>query len=109
MNFNICRYARSNFTDETFREKMRAALSKMFKGKGYDDAIKDFLAHCRYSKGNAYNDVDAWASLNEMQVNIEGNNEVVNRLFYFALPPSQFALAAGAITKVSQTKKGWSK
>jgi hypothetical protein len=108
-NFSICGYARSSFTNESFKEKIRAALSKKFKGKGYDNAIEDFLAHCRYSTGTAYNDVDAWTSLNEVQMNIEGNNEVVNRLFYFALPPSQFAPAAAAITKVSQTKKGWSK
>lgn len=108
-NFSICGYARSKFTDESFKEKMRDALSKKFQGKGYDNEINDFLAHCRYARGNAYNDVNAWASLNEAQTNIEGNCEVVNRLFYFALPPSQFAPAAAAITKVAQTKKGWSK
>ncbi len=108
-NFNICGYARSNYTDESFQEKMRGALTKKFQGKGFQGDIEKFLSHCRYSRGNAYNDVDAWTLLNETQVGLEGSGETVNRLFYFALPPSQFAPAAAAITKVAQTTKGWNR
>lgn len=103
-SFSVVGYARSEYTDESFREKMREAIT----GKGDDAKIDDFLKNCRYQRGTAYNDVDAWKQLHQDQVKIEGGG-VANRLFYFAIPPEQFAPSAQAITEAAQTSTGWNR
>jgi glucose-6-phosphate 1-dehydrogenase len=104
-SFNIVGYARSDYTDKTFQEKMREAIVS----KGDDAKIDNFLQNCRYQRGEAYSDVNAWTQLHEEQSKIEGSSGVANRLFYFAIPPEQFAPSAQAITEAAQTKSGWNR
>ena len=89
-------------TDETFREKLRGRL------KGSSAIIDRFLSICHYKSGQYDSDEDfaslnAW--LNEVEntqchLYVQSDGHYVchkNRLFYFAIPPSQFTVVAKSI------------
>lgn len=82
-------------TDESFREKLRKAL------KGKQECIERFLSICYYQPGQ-YDSNEDFAKLDE-RLNMKENSQCTlyadasghyvckkNRLFYFAIPPSQF-------------------
>mgnify|MGYP003262701728 CR=1 FL=1 len=82
--------------DESFREKLRGAL------KDDSKCVECFLHICHYQSGqyDSKEDFDKLdASLNDMEMTqctryVENGTEHFfcnkNRLFYFAIPPSQF-------------------
>ena len=89
-------------TDATFREKLRGRL------KGSSAIIDRFLSICHYKSGQYDSDEDfaslnAW--LNEVEntqchLYVQSDGHYVchkNRLFYFAIPPSQFTVVAKSI------------
>lgn len=82
-------------TDESFREKLRKAL------KGKRECIERFLSICYYHPGQ-YDSNEDFTKLDEC-LNEKENSQCIlyadasgryvckkNRLFYFAIPPSQF-------------------
>ena len=82
--------------DESFREKLRGALKRNC------DCMEQFLHICHYQSGQ-YDSVEDFARLNDRLNDMEvtqclryvenGQERFVcskNRLFYYAIPPSQF-------------------
>ena len=103
-SLSIVGYARSAYTDDTFREKMRVAIGE----RGDRSKIDEFLGCCRYQRGETYDDIEAWVQLKLRQQTVE-DTVLANRLFYFAIPPEQFAPSARAITRAAQSSSGWNR
>jgi glucose-6-phosphate 1-dehydrogenase len=89
-------YARSNLTSEDLRAKLKPNLMK----RGIEEKIvDDFLAHCFYSSGESYSDVEGYSKLRgeiEEYEAATGMKEC-NRVFYCATPPDVFADVATTI------------
>ena len=90
-------------TDSSFREKLRSAL------KGDKESIDAFLSICYYHSGQ-YNSEEDFGKLNERLNEMENTQCHLyvqdatgryvckkNRLFYFAIPPSQFTTVSKSI------------
>ncbi|KAK8822061.1 hypothetical protein WA538_000156 [Blastocystis sp. DL] len=108
----IVGYARTPMTDATFREKLRGRL------KGSSAIIDRFLSICHYKSGQYDSDEDfaslnAW--LNEVEntqchLYVQSDGHYVchkNRLFYFAIPPSQFTVVAKSIYDTCTGNEGY--
>lgn len=82
----ICGYARSHKTDAEFRDHLRPFL------KGGDDEDRsDFLDRCIYRAGGYDSEADVNAAFEDLKaVEAKSGAAVINRLFYFAIPPSVF-------------------
>eukprot|EP00172_Hildenbrandia_rubra_P003056 Plantae.Rhodophyta-Hildenbrandia_rubra.ctg4456.p1 GENE.Plantae.Rhodophyta-Hildenbrandia_rubra.ctg4456~~Plantae.Rhodophyta-Hildenbrandia_rubra.ctg4456.p1 ORF type:complete len:521 (-),score=110.42 Plantae.Rhodophyta-Hildenbrandia_rubra.ctg4456:2539-4101(-) len=102
-NVTIVGYARSEKEDDEFRKSIREHL------KGDDDSKKDeFLEKCIYRNGESYDDADSLEKIfKEVKENEADSN--ANRLFYFAVPPTVFVSAAGALKKVAMSENGWNR
>lgn len=104
----IVGYARSNKTDEEFRQ----GLDSWIKAKDGDRAAKKaaFLAKCLYRHGNYDSADDVGAVSHEMlQLENATGMEHHNRLFYFAIPPSVFVPIGTSIKKAALTANGWNR
>mmetsp|Transcript_30255 Transcript_30255/g.71996 ORF Transcript_30255/g.71996 Transcript_30255/m.71996 type:complete len:525 (+) Transcript_30255:175-1749(+) len=100
-------YARSSMTDADLRERIRPHLE----GKADDIVIDSFLDRCHYQSGAGYGDHAGWGELNAKLDGFEASaeEEVGNRLFYFAVPPNVFAETGEAISATSMSKTGFSR
>ena len=60
-------------------------------------------------RGTSYGDEEAWGKVNDKMNEIEttNGNAVGNRLFYFAIPPTQFGPAGTGIRMKAMNGKGW--
>ena len=79
-SLSIVGYARSAYTDDSFREKMRVAIGE----RGDRSKIEGFLGCCRYQRGETYDDIEAWVQLNLRQQTVE-DTVLANRLFTSAI------------------------
>lgn len=90
-------------TDSSFREKLRKAL------KGNQESIESFLTICHYHTGQ-YDSSEDFRKLDEKLNEMENTQCHLyvqdasgryvckkNRLFYFAIPPSQFTTVSKSI------------
>lgn len=81
-------YARSDLTEEKFHEKVTAHFDLI--GPRTKAKVEEFKKLCTYVKGQ-YTDDESFAGLNKALSEAEKDMKERNRLFYLALPPSQFA------------------
>ena len=82
----ICGYARSHKTDAEFREHIRPFLRG-----GDEDDRADFLDRCLYRAGGYDSEADVGAAFDDLRlVEAQSGAACINRLFYFAIPPSVF-------------------
>ena len=79
-------------TDQTFREKMRAALAESDEVKRVDDDVWQWLAQRTFYVGGDAGDESAYAEIKSRLGEIEASRpeEERNRFFYLAVPPSVF-------------------
>ncbi|CAJ1968684.1 unnamed protein product [Cylindrotheca closterium] len=106
----ICGYARSPKSDEDFRDQLMPYLKD-----GTEEEKKEFLDLCIYRKG-AYDSTDDVASvfeeLKEKEAEL-GEGGKVNRLFYFAIPPTVFVPIGKSIKEAvidrAGESVGWSR
>jgi glucose-6-phosphate 1-dehydrogenase len=98
----IIGYARSSFSNADFRERLRPYLDKTKLDNG---TINSFLASLVYMNGTSYDDSDAWAKVDEAIEAFDKGGKG-NRMFYFAIPPTQFSAAGSAINGNAMGKKG---
>ena len=104
---SILAYARSEYTDDSFRAKIEPYLKKYIKDENdKDKKLRDFLGLITYMRGTSYGDENAWGTVNDKMNEIEGG-KIGNRLFYFAIPPTQFGPAGTGIRKKAMDGKGW--
>ena len=89
-------YARSNSTDEAFRNKILPYLTK---GDVSEDKARTFLERCFYSSGKSYGDADAFKVVQSAATE-KLQTEKFNKLFYYAIPPNAFADSTKAIHNV---------
>ena len=104
----IIGFARSDYSDESFRDKLRATLQNVGGEQG-ESKLEEFLLLCSYCRGKAYDDVDAWDAVHQRALASETNYDVANRVFYFAVPPNVFAAAGAAIKAKTMSSRGWNR
>jgi glucose-6-phosphate 1-dehydrogenase len=103
---NIVGFARSESTDEAFREKIAAFLPKEDPEK-----VNKFLAICTYFQGQ-YGSEESFSLLHSHLLEKESvvcSSNGVNRLFYFAIPPNVFIPSARAIDSSCRSQQGWNR
>ncbi|MFW5735042.1 MAG: glucose-6-phosphate dehydrogenase [Oceanidesulfovibrio sp.] len=114
--FVIVGTGRSEFTDDSFREKMREALDEF--APGYDRELWRRMAlrlfYCRLD----YDDVEGFRGLKDRLEEIDASEEVQdstlgNRLFYLAVPPTLYTTIASHLGEAGlaahEQRKGWSR
>ena len=79
-------------TDDSYRAKMRAALSESDEVKRVDEEVWRWLAQRTFYAGGDATDISAYHTICERLEEIEHErpNEECNRFFYLAVPPSVF-------------------
>ena len=79
-------------TDQTFRDKMRAALAESDEVKSVDEEIWQWLAQRIFYSGGEATDASAYEAIKTRLAEIEATRpeEERNRFFYLAVPPSVF-------------------
>lgn len=104
---NIIGYARSETTDDAFRQKIKAFLPS-----GEDeDMVNRFLSLCCYFQGQ-YDSMESFSTLNTFLLDKEAvacSSNGVNRLYYFAIPPNVFIPSARAIDAAARSLHGWNR
>lgn len=104
-NTKFIGYARSDLTVD----KLRAKVEPFLKLKdGEKEKLSEFYKKCYYVKG-PYNDASGFKSLNAELEKLGEGKDVVNRLFYLALPPSVFIDTSENIKKYCMGSKGWNR
>lgn len=94
--FNIFGFARSDFSDGLFREKVEEHLTcRYVPGESCEDRMDEFLSHCFYVAGQ-YDSQDSFLDLFQRMREVNGGAGA-NQMFYLAIPPSVFSAAARAI------------
>jgi glucose-6-phosphate 1-dehydrogenase len=91
--FRIIGFARREKTDEAWRAELREALNQFSRTKPVDDAIwNQFAAKVSYCQGDL-TDPAGYVRLRQKLESLAAPELRRNRLFYFAISPSQFAPA----------------
>lgn len=104
----IVGYARSEKTDAELRDAWRPVLVKQHAGE--EERIDAFLSTVIYRRGQYDSAEDVAGVFAEMEERETADGqEVANRLFYFAVPPSVFADIGGAIKEGALSKTGWNR
>ena len=95
-DFHLFGFARTPFTHEQFRDRIRENLTCRYTpSHSCEDRMNEFLGHCFYGAGD-YASKDSFLDLFAVMKKAEGRQDA-NRLFYLAVPPAIFAEAARAI------------
>lgn len=107
-NVVIIGYARSEKTDDELRKKLASKLSP---GGVKDQVIDKFLQRCFYRNGG-YDDEDRLREVYKEVSQMEEDafdSDTINRLFYFAVPPSVFAPIGRALKAAAESESGWNR
>jgi len=104
----IVGYARSDKSDEELRKAWRPVLLKQHEGE--EETIDAFLSKVVYRRGQYDSAEDVAAVFKEQEENEQADGQqVANRLFYFAVPPSVFADIGTAIKEGALSQTGWNR
>ena len=88
--FAVVGYARSEMTDESFRDKMREAV-KEFSRTGLKDDVWQQFANTLYYVRGGYEENDGYQSLKEFVDGFDRGSRVLPaRVFYLATPPDLY-------------------
>ena len=106
----ICGYARSEKSDSDFKDKIRPYLEA--RENATKEQVDAFLELCLYRNGSYDNVDDVSKVFDELNQKVEGGGKV-NRLFYFAIPPTVFvpigkSLKEAVISK-TDSSEGWNR
>ena len=90
--FSVVGCAKTPYTDESFREKLRKAVVKYLSlPSAADPALDGFLANVHYIPGN-FGEAADYAQLSELMTRLDRERGTGgNRLYYLSTPPSSFA------------------
>ncbi|MBN1442392.1 MAG: glucose-6-phosphate dehydrogenase, partial [Planctomycetes bacterium] len=95
-HFRIFGFARSDFTDGEFREKITENLTCRYApGESCAARMEEFLARCHYQAGD-YGSRDSFLDLYGRMRQLEAGR-AANRFYYLAIPPAVFLDVARAI------------
>lgn len=109
-DFVLYGFARSEMTDEEFREVILGTLScRVIDGEKCAEKMNEFLPKCFYHRGS-YADADTFDALDTALTGaFEHAHESSNRLYYLAIPPSLFFDSASCIDSTGRASKGWTR
>ena len=106
-SFGVVGVARTEETDDSFREKMKAAVQEFGRDDLREDVWDELAAGMRYitiGEGNEDVAFDRVAqTLSELD---EERGTAGNRVYYLAVPPSAFETVVEGVGK-RRTTKGW--
>jgi glucose-6-phosphate 1-dehydrogenase len=89
--FAVVGYARSDMTDESFRDKMREAVKEFSRTGLKDDVWREFANTLYYVRGG-YEDHEGFQKLKEFVDGFDHGSRVLPaRVFYLATPPDAYA------------------
>jgi glucose-6-phosphate 1-dehydrogenase len=95
-SFQVFGFARSEFTETEFRERvMRHLTCRYTPEASCAERMDEFLARCHYFSGG-YGAADSWLDLYGMMREREADRRA-NRIFYLAIPPGIFLDVVTAI------------
>jgi glucose-6-phosphate 1-dehydrogenase len=106
----IVGFARSAQSSEDFRTYLRPWLLKV---NGKSNGVDKFLARCWVFKGS-YDNVDDFLGLHLKLLELENTTSppkpaIINRLFYFAIPPDVFLKSAQSIKQSAMSPSGFNR
>lgn len=111
-SFYIIGCARSEFNDDSFRDRVRTSLGKS--SLNNEEKIDEFLNRLYYSQLN-YNDPSSYDNLAERIESLDIKNSIpANRLFYLAVPPNLYnnisnMLGSSGLTHEHVEKNNWTR
>jgi len=90
-NFFILGCARTEMTDETFRQKVRDSIINGIENIVASN-LNSFIRRCAYHSGD-YQDKGLYSSLSERLQQLDKETSIAgNHVFYFATPPNLYAI-----------------
>jgi len=98
----IIGFARTDMTDENFRQHVAANIEPKTKSK---KSIEEFLGRVYYWKAHSYDDAESWTRLHTL-LERSGIN---NRLFYLNVPSSLYVETSSAIKSYALSSAGWNR
>jgi glucose-6-phosphate 1-dehydrogenase len=103
-NFFVLGFARTQMTDEDFREKVRESISDRFNNFANDD-LNNFTRRCVYIPGD-YKDSESYSSLAKRIKQLDETYATEgNHIFYLAVPPNIYCPAARNLSAVDLTQE----
>jgi len=107
-NFAVLGVARSEGTDEEFRERMKAAVQEYGRDPFRDD-IWDTLCEGMHYLDMDFGDDASWTKVTRALSDVDKNiGTGGNRVYYFAVPPSAISTLVEEIGK-RRSKEGWNR
>lgn len=92
--FALVGYARTEMTDQAFRDICKEAISKNARTKkaGIDEKVVNWLLERTYYRSGGYGDADAFGKLKSTLAELDGKHGCGgSRLFYISTPPAAFS------------------
>ena len=112
--FAVIGFARTEWSDQEFREEARASVAKHARRPIDQNVWESFASGLFYVSGN-YNDPSSFERLNHMLDHVrESRGTEGNHLFYLAIPPTAFddvvhQLGQGPYGRAREREDGWSR
>jgi glucose-6-phosphate 1-dehydrogenase len=104
--FAVVGYARSDMTDNAFREKMRDAVKEFSRTGLKDEETWNRFANTLYYVRGGYDGDDGFQKLKEFVEGFDRGSRVLPaRVFYLAIPPNLYGAAVGRIAAADLTTK----
>ncbi len=89
--FAMVGYARSDMTDEVFRDRMREAVKEFSRTGLGDEAVWQEFAKTLFYVRGGYEDADGYEKLKQFIDNFDRGSRVLpERVFYLAMPPDVY-------------------
>jgi glucose-6-phosphate 1-dehydrogenase len=107
-NFGVVGVARTEESEDEFRERMKAAVTE-FGRDPMRDEVWDTLAEGMRYVAMDFGDEAGWAKLEKTLADLDKNlGTARNRVFYFAVPPAAIATLVKELGK-RRSKDGWTR
>jgi len=106
--FAVVGYARSEMTDEAFRDKMREAVKDFSRTGLADEAAWQEFAKTLYYVRGGYEDNSGYEQLKQFIENFDRGSRVLPaRVFYLAMPPDLYGIVIERIAAVGLAQKDY--
>jgi glucose-6-phosphate 1-dehydrogenase len=104
--FAVVGYARSEMTDEAFRDKMRDAVKEFSRTGLQDEEVWQEFANTLYYVRGGYEEIEGYQSLKKsLETFDRGSRVLPARVFYLATPPDLYGAVIERIAAAGLTPK----
>lgn len=108
-HLQIVGYARSDISNEDFREKIYSTLGCRIDAKeDCDNNMQEFLKRVSYVQGQ-YDETESYEHLNDQLKVDESMYKSANRIFFLSIPPGVFVDAAKGAAASASSPSGWTR